>query len=232
MKKIGLVGGLGPEATIDYYKGIIDTFNKTSSDLNYPEIVIYSVNMSEFLAMMNKKAYEAATNYLLNKIQALGAAGCEFAALTANTPHLLFQKIAERSPVPLISIVEATCREALKKGLRRCGLFGTSFTMKSSFYADVFQQKNIEVVLPNDEEMERINQRLFTEIELGVFKEETRREFIDIIATMVSRDQIDSIILGCTEFPLLLPNGAYTGVPTLNTTKIHVETIVKYCLNG
>jgi aspartate racemase len=232
MKKIGLVGGLGPEATIDYYKGIINTFSEKSTELNYPEIVIYSVNMSEFISMMNQKAYEEATNYLLGKVQALAAAGCGFAALTANTPHLLYPQLVERSPIPLISIVEATCEEALKQGLRRPGLIGTSFTMKSNFYADVFSRKDIAVVLPNDDEMETINHKLFTEIELGIFKEETRLGLIDIISNMKSRENIDSIILGCTEFPLILTEDTYAGIPVLNTTKIHVETIVKYCLNG
>ena len=232
MKKIGLIGGLGPEATIDYYKGIINIFKAVSQELNYPEIVIYSVNMSVFLDMLKTKEYEKAVGYLLNKLDALSAAGCEFAALTANTPHLLYDQLAEKSPIPLISIVESTCDEALRQGLSRPGLIGTSFTMRSTFYANVFQKKGIDMVIPNDEEMERINHKLFTEIELGVFKEETKQMLIDIISEMVSRDNIDSIILGCTEFPLILADETYAGIPVLNTTKIHIDAMVKYCINN
>ena len=228
MKKIGLVGGLGPEATMDYYRELINVFKKSNQDLNYPEIVIYSVNMYNFIKMMNDKAYEKASEYLLDKIKALHAAGCDFAALTANTPHLLFNQIQEKSPLPLISIVEATCAEAIKKGIRRPGLIGTSFTMRNDFYAEVFRKQGMEVIVPNEEEMTLINHKLFSEIELGIFKDDTRNELIDIISELKTRENIDGIILGCTEFPLILNQESYAGIPTLNTTRIHVEAIAGY----
>jgi aspartate racemase len=230
MKKIGLIGGLGPEATVDYYKEIIKTFSDKNDDLNYPEIIIYSVNMSEFIDSMKKKDYEKATSYLLEKIEGLKNAGADFAAISANTPHLLFDELEKKSPLPLISIVEATCREAVKRNLKRPGLFGTEFTMNASFYPYVFKKKAIEVIMPDQAEKEVINQKLFSEIELGIFKDETKKLLIDIIGKMVKQQQIDSIILGCTEFPLVLTEPEYCGIPVLNTTQIHVKEIVKKCL--
>lgn len=231
MKKIGLIGGLGPEATVDYYKEIVKSFSAENEDLNYPEIIVYSVNMSEFIGLMKQKEYVKATAYLLDKIKALKSAGADFAAITANTPHLLFDEIEKKSPLPLISIVEATSREALKRNLKRTGLFGTEFTMNAQFYPDVFKKNGIEVVMPNQREKEIINQKLFSEIELGIFKDDTRNLLIDIIKKMVDEQQIDSIILGCTEFPLILKETNYCGIPVLNTTKIHVNEIVEKCLN-
>lgn len=231
MKKIGLIGGLGPEATVDYYKEIVKSFSAENEDLNYPEIIVYSVNMSEFIGLMKQKEYGKATAYLLDKIKALKSAGADFAAITANTPHLLFDEIEKKSPLPLISIVEATSREALKRNLKRTGLFGTEFTMNAQFYPDVFKKNGIEVVMPNQREKEIINQKLFSEIELGIFKDDTRNLLIDIIKKMVDEQQIDSIILGCTEFPLILKKTNYCGIPVLNTTKIHVNEIVEKCLN-
>ena len=229
MKKIGIIGGLGPEATIDYYKELINAFKNNDGDLNYPEIIIYSVNMSEFLTLMKAKEYDKVTAFLLEKIKGLQLAGAEFAALSANTPHLLFDRLKEEAGIPLISIVEATRDECLKKGLKRTGLFGTGFTMEASFYPDVFKKHGIEVVMPDEKDKVLINYKLFSEIELGIFRDETRQLLIEIIGKMVREQHIDSLILGCTEFPLILNQEMYGGVPVLNTTRIHVETIAKYC---
>jgi len=227
MKTIGIVGGLGPEATVDYYKEIINCFKTGGGEMNYPEIIIYSVNMADFLAPMKRKAWDDAAGYLLDKIRALKNAGADFAAISANTPHLLFEKIKADSPLPLISIVEATREEASKRGLKNPGLIGTGFTMNASFYPDTFSKYGMNVVMPGDEDKKLINHRLFTEIELGIFKDETRQELIDITRKMVEEKHIDSMILGCTEFPLILPDAEYAGIPMLNTTRIHVEAIVR-----
>ncbi len=230
MKKIGIIGGLGPEATIDYYKEIINAFKSEKGDLNYPEIIIFSVNMSEFISLMKDKLYDQATTLLLEKIESLKRAGAEFAVLSANTPHLLFDRIKEKSGIPLISIVEAACEESIKRGYKRTGLFGTGFTMEATFYTDLFKKKGIDVIIPDKEDRDIINHRLFSEIELGIFKDDTRRLLIGIIEKMVQKQHIDSLILGCTEFPLILNESSYAGIPMLNTTKIHVDAIVKYCV--
>jgi aspartate racemase len=229
MKRIGLIGGLGPESTVDYYKEIISAFKGKEKIPDYPEIIVYSVNMWEFLTMMKRKEYDKATDFLLGSIEALKKAGAEFAAVTANTPHLLFDSLSKRSPLPLISIVEATCREATGRKLQRPGLLGTGFTMGASFYQDVFKKQDMEIVTPDKEDQEVINFKLFSEIELGIFKPETRDLLIGIISKMVAQHHIDSIILGCTEFPLILTEQEYAGIPVLNTTLIHVREIVRYC---
>ena len=232
MKRIGLIGGLGPEATIDYYKELINAFKNESGDLNYPEIIIYSVNMSEFLELMEAKKYEQVTLLLLEKLAALKHAGAEFAVLTANTPHLLFDQLKEKSGIPLISIVEATCKEALKRGFKRPGLLGTGFTMNASFFPELFKKYGIGIVVPDKEDKELINYKLFNEIELGIFRDETKELLIGIIYKMVKKQNIDSIILGCTELPLILTQDNYAGVPVLNTTILHVKEIVTYCLSN
>ena len=230
MKKIGIIGGLGPEATIDYYKEIINAFKNEKGDLNYPEIIIYSVNMSEFLSLMKEKKYDQVTTLLLEKIEGLKRTGAEFAVLSANTPHLLFDRIKEKCGIPMISIVEATCNESLKRGYKRTGLFGTGFTMEASFFTDIFKEQGIDVIMPDKKDRDLINHRLFSEIELGIFKDDTRLMLIGIIEKMVQEQHIDSLILGCTEFPLILKESSYAGIPMLNTTKIHVDAIVKYCV--
>jgi aspartate racemase len=227
MKKPGLIGGLGPEATMDYYKEIINAFKKDSTDFNYPELIIYSVNMSEFLGMMKKKEYDKIVGLITGKIAELKAAGCDFVAMTANTPHLLFNEINKASPLPLISIVEACFDETNRRGFRRPGLFGTSFTMESNFYQEVFNKNGIEIILPEPSDREWLNNKLFTEIELGIYREDTREGLIQLISKMAARQNIDSIILGCTEFPIILSEKSYGGIPVLDTTRIHVDAIVK-----
>ncbi|MBN1415698.1 MAG: amino acid racemase [Bacteroidales bacterium] len=229
MKRIGLIGGLGPEATVDYYKEIINAFKNGDRKPEYPEIIIYSVNMWEFVDMLTRQEFDVATDYLLRKIEALRQAGAEFAAISANTPHILFDRLQQKAALPLISIVEATCRRAVGKGYKKPGLFGTGFTMDATFYQQVFSKHGITVVAPEDEDKKLINNKLFTEIELGIFKNETRKLLENIIKKMVDQQQIDSIILGCTEFPLILRESSYSGIPVLNTTRIHVEEIVTYC---
>ncbi|MBW8323279.1 MAG: amino acid racemase [Prolixibacteraceae bacterium] len=229
MKRIGIIGGLGPEATVDYYKEIINAFKIGNGDLNYPEIIIYSVNMAHFIGLMREKKYEQATVYISEKIEGLKQAGADFAVLSANTPHQLFDQLKKRSGIPLISIVEATCDEAKTRGLKRAGLFGTEFTMEASFFPDVFKKQGIDVIMPDMRDKEVINYKLFSEIELGIFKDETREILVGIIEKMVREQHIDSLILGCTEFPLILTDETYAGIPVLNTTKIHVESIAKYC---
>jgi aspartate racemase len=230
MKTIGLIGGLGPEATVDYYNLIIEAFK--TGDLNYPEIIIYSVNLAEFIGLMKEKRYDEAVNKITGKIECLKKAGADFAAITANTPHMLFDRIRSDSALPLISIVEATFEECKRQGLKRTGLIGTGFTMNGTFYQDVFMKKGIEVVLPDDHDKEIINQKLFSEIELGIFKDETRNMLVSIIEKMKIENSIDSMILGCTEFPLILKEPEYAGLPMLNTTRIHADAIVKYCREG
>jgi aspartate racemase len=227
MKRAGLIGGMGPESTLDYYRAIIEAFKTGSGKLDYPEMVIYSVNLSEFLDLMKIRDYDRIVNMLVSKLRSLKDAGADFAAITANTPHILFDRIRDNSPLPLISIVEATCEEAKKLGLKKPGLFGTGFTMAATFYQEVFQKNNIIVEVPEVDDQKAINYKLFSEIELGIFKDETRNFLISQIDKMVKQQNIDSLILGCTEFPLILSESNYAGIPILNTTQIHVDAIVK-----
>ena len=230
MKKIGIIGGLGPEATIDYYKEIINIFNDVPGQHNNPDIIIYSVNMWEFLRLLNEKKFEEATDFMVYYLSKLKAAGANFAAITANTPHLLFNSIKLKSGLPLISIVESCKERAIQMGLKRCGLFGTKFTMKADFYKNSFQKSGIEIISPNEKEIVQINEKLFSELELGIYTEETKSFLLNVVEEMIKKYKIDSLILGCTEFPIMFRNDDYLGIPFLNTTRLHVNKIVEWCM--
>ena len=230
MKIIGILGGLGPESTSDYYNKIISTFNTKYPELAYPEVIIYSANLNEFMLFVKKSAWGRLTEWLLKKIKSIHNAGAEFAAIASNTPHIVFDELKELSPIPLLSIVEQACKKAKRMGLKNIGLMGTKLTMESDFYRKPFIQNGMSVIVPAEKEQELIHHRLFSEIELGIFKNSTRNELLKIAERMVEQDRIDSLILGCTELPLILTNDEF-GIPFLNTTAIHCESIIEYCIN-
>ncbi len=229
MKKIGIIGGIGPESTLDYYRGIIDAFRERVGGMNYPDIIIYSADLTELLQILEAKALDKLTEWLLVRIEALCRAGADFAVIASNTPHVVFDEVARRSPLPLLSIVVETCRKAETLGVRRAGLMGTKFTMEADFFQKPFHERGMSIVVPSAEEQHFIHEKLFSEIELGIIKESTREGLLAIVQKMIERDAIDSLILGCTELPLILDRDEF-GIPFLNTTAIHVESIVRNCL--
>jgi len=227
MKNIGIVGGLGPESTLDYYRGIIAAFAQ-GGDFNYPQIFIHSLNLGAVLEMFQDQAWGKLTDLLVDSIQSLERAGAQFAAIASNTPHLVFDQVQERSPLPLISIVKATQERALALGLKRPGLLGTLTTMGSDLYQRAFAPHSLEVAVPPPEDQALIQQRLDNEIELGIIKDSTRGELLEIVARLKQAEGIDSVILGCTELPLILDRDELD-LAFLNTAAIHVDAIVDYC---
>ncbi|MGQ1783981.1 MULTISPECIES: aspartate/glutamate racemase family protein [unclassified Saccharicrinis] len=234
MKTIGILGGLGPEATVDYYKEIIKGFDKINGNgsLNYPEIVLYSVTMSRFIGLLEEDKYDKASDYLADCLNGIKNAGADFAVLSANTPHLLFNEIQGQVDLPLISILEVCAQKAQSIGAERCGLLGTKFTMQKDFYQKVFQEYNIEIFVPDEQQVEFIHSKLFDELELGIFKEKTKQELLEIVEDLKEKQRIDAVILGCTEFPLMFTEDRYLNLPFLNTTCIHVNAIINECLKS
>lgn len=230
MKNIGILGGLGPESTADYYKEIITAFNTKYSEYAYPEILVYSTNLHELMKFVGDNNWTGLSAWLLAKINSLKLAGADFVAIASNTPHIVFNQLEAESPLPLLSIVEATCSKAQELCLKNVGLMGTKLTMEADFYKKPFISKGISVVTPTEEEQKLIHHKLFSEIELGILKDSTRNELLAIAKRMVEKDKIDSLILGCTELPLILKENKF-GIPFLNTSAIHCEKIVTYCIN-
>jgi len=229
MKTIGIIGGLGPESTVDYYKEIIAAFNAKYDEMAYPEVIIYSVNIDEFMRFVETKNWPGLSEWLLEKISSIHQAGAQFAVIASNTPHIVFDEIKSKSPIPLLSIVEETCNKAQEMDLKNVGLMGTKLTMAADFYKKPFVSKGMSVVVPSEKEQQLIHHKLFSEIELGIFKDSTREELLAIAKRMVDEEGVDALILGCTELPLILTESKY-GIPFLNTTAIHCESIIKYCL--
>jgi aspartate racemase len=168
----------------------------------------------------------AVTDYLVGEIEKLARAGVDCGLLAANTPHIVFDEIRRRSPIPLVSIVEAACGAAKEMNLTRLGLFGTRFTMQGRFYPEVFSRAGIALVMPREEEQVFVHDKYMNELVRGIFLPETRAELLAIADRMREAYAIQGLILGGTELPLILREGLYNGIPLLNTTKIHVRALV------
>ncbi len=226
MKTVGIIGGIGPESTIEYYRFIIDGYRNRKTDGSYPSIVINSIDLNKLIGWMNAGELDAAADYLSVEIEKLARAGVDFAVLAANTPHIVFDQIREHSPLPLISIVEATRDKALALGLQRPGLFGTRFTMQGRFYPEVFKRAGLPIILPNESEQTFIHEKYMGELLNNIFLPETREGLFVIADRMKEIDRIDGLILGGTELPLLMRADKRCPIPLLDTTRIHVERIV------
>jgi len=230
MKTLGIVGGIGPESTIEYYRLLIAGWRERRPDGTYPQLVINSIDVSKVLALAGKGQREDLAEYLLEALAQLDRAGCDFAILAANTPHIVFDEVAARSPLPLISIVQATCDFAKLHGLKKLGLFGTLSTMQGGFYQTVSAKAGIEIIVPEIADQKRVHEKYVGELVKGIFLPETRQRLLEIAARMKQRNKIDGLILGGTELPLLLRDGSELGIPLLDTTRIHVGAALEQWL--
>jgi aspartate racemase len=226
MKPIGVVGGIGPESTIDYYRAMIAAYRERRPDGSYPAIVISSVDASAMLGALAKGDFETVTNMMVAELERLERAGSGVALLAANSPHIVFDQVQRRSPLPLVSIVEATRDEAVRLGLKRLALFGTRYTMQGHFYQDVFGAAGLALVVPDEAEQAYIHDKYMSELVKGVLVAETRERLLGIVAQLKAREGIDGVILGGTELPLILRDTTASGIPLLDTTVIHAKAIV------
>jgi aspartate racemase len=179
---------------------------------------------------MSANELDKVTDYLVGQFEILEKAGVDFAALTANTPHIVFDEIKSRVNLRLISIVEAACERAQTSGFKSVGLFGTRYTMQAPFYPKVFSRTDINLVTPNAEEQEYIHEKYFGELLKDTFLPETRTKFLAIADEMKARDGIEALILGGTEIPLLLRTEKHNGIQLLDTTRIHVDRLIEEML--
>ena len=204
MKKLGLIGGMGPQSTVPYYMNIVYGIRERVNPDFFPNLTVESLNVFEILHYIGAGEYKKVIDLFLGALENLKNTGCEIAALTANTAHIVFDELVEQSPLPLISIVESTCAEAKLRGYKKLALLGTNFTMERDFYKKPFLREGIEIIVPETAERKLIDDRIVSELEMGVVKNSTRQEFIEIINRLKSDGHADAVILGCTELPLIL----------------------------
>ncbi len=223
MKKIGLLGGMSYESTIKYYDLILQKYYDRYQDYYYPEILIYSLNFQKIIDYELGDDEGIYVKYLMTGINSLQNGGADYIVIAANSPHAVYDKLVQRSKVPILSIVEATAERARKEKLSKLLLLGIKFTMQSSFYQEYFENSGMEVIIPSETEQDVINQIIFDELVIGKFTNESKHLLLKIINDY----KVDGVILGCTELPLLLQQND-VNIKVLDTVEIHVEAALKY----
>lgn len=224
MASVGIIGGLGPESTIDYYRRILAGWEKVAPGSS-PSVIIDSLDVQRGLRLVGNDR-PALIEYLLESVERLTNAGVDFIAMAANTPHVVFDQLAARSPVPMLSIVEVCADEAERRGLRRLALLGTRFTMEGQLYPGTFGKRDMKVVVPSEAEQAWVHEKYIGELLKGDFRDDTRTKFIALVIRLRDEDDVEAIILGGTELPLLLKSDTIADLPVLDTTELHVAAIV------
>ncbi len=227
-KRIGIIGGMTPESTRIYYEHIIRKYQQQYRDFSFPEIIIYSVSFQKYLDWMISGDWHSITQELIRVVKRIGDGGADFGIIATNTMHKVFPEIVSSSDIPLISIIDATAEEILKRNFKRVGLIGTRFTMKDGFYGDRLSHFSITTIIPDDDDIKIVDEIIFNELSRGVVREESRSKYVKIVHGLHHRGA-DAVVMGCTEIPMLI-NEQLCGIPLLDTTRIHAEKALRFAL--
>ena len=227
MKTLGIVGGIGPESTIEYYRFILEGYRARVPDGSAPHLIIDSIDVNRGIAMLDANDLPALADYIAASLERLARAGAQLGLIAANTPHIVFDEVQQRSAIPLISIVQAAADRARALGLRRIALLGTGFTMRGRFYPETFSRAGVELITPADAEKEMIHAAYIGELLKNEFLPATRDAILGIVERMRRDDGIEAVVLAGTELPLLLRGAEPEGLAFLDTTLIHVAAAVE-----
>ena len=229
-KKIGFVGGLSPQSTIDYYTYLVKSYYDKFGDEYYPEIVIYSVSFQKYAEWSQAGRWDKIAEGLIEAVDYLTAANVEIGFLSANTVHRVFNEVQAGVGLNLISIIEEVGNKLLEEGVSKVGLLGTKFTMTDpKIYFDKFQEKGIEVLVPEGEAIEILNRIIYEELAQGIVKPESKAEFLAEIAKLSARGA-QGVIMGCTEIPLIVKQDEIE-VRLYDSLKIHADKVLEYATN-
>jgi aspartate racemase len=224
-KTIGIVGGIGPEATVDYYRMLLAAFKERGVD-DYRSVLINSIDLDKALRYLNANDLNGLIDFMVEPVEMLARAGADLGLFAANTAHIVFDEIQALSTIPLVSIVVAACDAAKEKDLKRVGLLGTKFTMQGTFFPEHFDKHGIEIVVPDAADMEYVHTKYLGELVPGIFTDETRAGIIAVLDRLRQKQKIDGVILAGTELPLLL-RGVDYDLPLLDTARIHIDAVVR-----
>lgn len=231
MAKLGLIGGTGPESTLIYYQKITSGYAQALHQDRFPELIIDSLSVFEVLRYTRQHDYAGLTDYLLKGINNLAAGGATFAALTGITPHIVFDRLQAKSPLPLASMMATTVDCLQEHNYRQVLLLGTYPTMHESFFRDVLAEHDIKVVVPTNEEQVLVNNLIEKELEYGVVSTTAKAEFRSLCSFYQKQAHIDAVILGCTELPLAF-NQLTLDIPTVDVMDVHIHALVKKLLKS
>ncbi len=227
-KKIGILGGMSPESTVEYYQYITRTYTQRFGDYGYPEIIIYSVSFQPYVDWPGAERWDLVAQGLSEAARKLEAAGADFIVIATNTMHLVLDQVQASVHIPVLNLLEVVGRAILARGMRTMGLLGTRFTMEKSLYPDALGRMGITVLVPDAKDRAYVNRVIYDELVAGQIREESRAGYAAIIRKLAARGA-QGVILGCTEIPLLVRE-ADAGLPLFDTTVLHAEAALNYAV--
>jgi aspartate racemase len=221
MKTIGILGGMSWESTADYYRLINKYINNCMGKLHSAKIILYSFDFDEIEQLQHQNRWEELAELLCARALDLQKCGADFILIATNTMHKVAGEIEKRLSVPVIHIADVTAEEIVKDCIGKVALFGTKFTMSEDFYKGRIKEKyNIEVAIPNEKEMDEIHRIIYSELCMGIVKDESRKKMVAIAERMKEEEGIEGLILGCTELPMIISQRDLS-IKVYNTTEIH-----------
>lgn len=229
MKIIGLIGGMSWESSLEYYRIINETVKEKLGGFHSAKCLMYSVDFEEVEKLQRQGKWEEATALMIDAAQRVKRGGADFVVICTNTMHKMAEEVQSSINIPLLHLADVTAERIKAQRLKKVGLLGTKFTMEEDFYKGrLIKKHGLEIIIPDDEEREVINNILYNELCMGEIKKISKDKFKKIIDNLVLKGA-EGIILGCTEIPLLIDKEDYE-IPLFDTTRIHAEEAVEYAL--
>ena len=229
MKKIGLIGGMTWESTLEYYRIINDYTKSKLGESHSADCVLYSFDFYEIEKLQIKKDWVKLTKLIINAVKTLERANADFIIICANTMHKIADQIQENIKIPILNIIDVTGEQIIEEGFKIVGLLGTKYTMEGSFYRNRIKEKfNIDIIVPNKNDIEIINSIIYNEICRGKKNHNNKKKCVKIMDKLIRR-KAEGVILGCTELPLII-NQKDVKYKIFDTTLIHAKSAVEYAL--
>lgn len=222
MQTIGLIGGMSWESTTTYYEIINETVKEVLGGLHSAKCILYSVDFHEIEVCQSKGDWQRSAEILSDAAKALECAGADFIVICTNTMHKVVPEIQSITQLPILHIAEMTAQALKKRKITKVGLLGTKYTMQQDFYKQVIKEHDIEVVVPDEEDMVEINRIIYEELCKGIIKEVSQKTYLEVMEKLKAQGA-EGIILGCTEIGLLVKQ-ADTSIPLFDTTIIHAKS--------
>jgi aspartate racemase len=227
-KTIGLLGGMSPESTVEYYRYITRTYTERYGDYGYPPVLIHSVSFQPYVDWPNQGRWDLVAKGLSEAAHHLEAGGADFIAIATNTMHIVVDEIKASAGIPVLSLLDVVGEAILAQGMDRVGLLGTQFTMEHGFYQKALNSRGIEVLTPEADDRAFVNSVIYNELVKGIILDESKKRYVEIVGGLAGRGA-QGVILGCTEIPLLIGKEKL-GIPLLDTTTLHAEAILQYAI--
>ncbi|WP_136466534.1 aspartate/glutamate racemase family protein [Flagellimonas onchidii] len=230
MKTIGLIGGMSWESSKIYYQHINEMVRQKLGGSHSAKSVLSSVDFEEIERYSFSGDWDKIGKSMASHSKNLERAGADMVVLCTNTIHLVSDAITNAVDIPFLHIVNATGEAIQQKGLKKVALLGTKFTMEKDFYTKILEdQFGLEILVPNDEDMDVLQDIIYNQLVQGVFTSEAKETCIKIIKKLKEQGA-EGAILGCTELPILIP-AEEVDIPTFDTAKIHAQKAVDFALS-